>query len=272
MLLLLRSSVTITPADIAMSEANRDCRADTSLAVDVPWFKSFPLGSLAFLWVDFTVGGVGADPSSVTCTVQDPNGVETVYTYAPSSGEITKDTGTGKYHLPLVVDIPGVWHYQWKGTGAAHAVRQRKFYVADSAFSFTQAYGSYKNALPAKLTVYDYTGTEPSTTAVRDALHLAFKNGVPRVYWKDAYIWAAADAYNSGGTLANHTGMKLRVMDPDGVEVSYTGGSLQNPGSGRYKRSVLLDKAGLWSFRYEVDSQTFVLADEWWVYVIAGEF
>lgn len=77
----------------------------------------------------FSIDGSGANPTTVTVTITDPDG----NTYAPSAGSGTD----GVYIVKLpdsggVVDeigTPGEWSYRWVGTGAVIAATEGHFFV-----------------------------------------------------------------------------------------------------------------------------------------------
>jgi hypothetical protein len=84
----------------------------------------------------FEVGGTPTDPGSVSCTVTDPNGNATTYTYnGASPGDIVLRTGTGSYQVevPCVAGpgtaASGIFAFAWVGTGAASAVVPGTFTV-----------------------------------------------------------------------------------------------------------------------------------------------
>jgi hypothetical protein len=69
----------------------------------------------------FTISGSGTNPTTATLTVTDPSEVVTT----PAVG-----TGTdGVYLADIIIDEPGAWHYQWKGTGAVVAATEGHFFV-----------------------------------------------------------------------------------------------------------------------------------------------
>lgn len=78
--------------------------------------------------------GVAANPTTVTCTVEEPDGTATTYTTA-STPAVT-NTGTGAYQLVIVPDQSGMHTYRWVGTtGASVAVDEDQFSVLLSAFA-----------------------------------------------------------------------------------------------------------------------------------------
>ena len=77
--------------------------------------------------------GALANPATVTCLVEAPDGTET--TYDSASTPAVSNTGTGAYALVIVGDQSGMWTYRWEGTtGTAIAVDERQFTVLLSAF------------------------------------------------------------------------------------------------------------------------------------------
>jgi len=71
--------------------------------------------------------GVLANPDSVTCTIEQPNGVEVV-------GTVVNDS-TGNYHCDILLDDSGVWSILWHGvTGTVNAVEEHTLIVLASVF------------------------------------------------------------------------------------------------------------------------------------------
>lgn len=94
--------------------------------------NNYETGNLVTITATFTnLSGAPADPSTVTLKVQDPEGVETVYTYA--LGEITR-TGVGAYSIAVAVAKAGFWTYRWEGTGTVYAAQEARFNVDGSIF------------------------------------------------------------------------------------------------------------------------------------------
>ena len=81
----------------------------------------FP-NSTVRLSATFTVGGVAADPTAVTCTIEDPDG-------SSYQGTVVKDA-VGSYHVDYIpAAIVGIWTYTFTGTGAVVATTQAQFFV-----------------------------------------------------------------------------------------------------------------------------------------------
>lgn len=94
--------------------------------------NSYASGEYVTMTGTFTVGGVATDPTTIALYVEDPNGVETVYTYA--LGQLTK-SGTGVYYKSLQVITPGTWYYRFVTTGAvADTTIDYQFYVLATVF------------------------------------------------------------------------------------------------------------------------------------------
>lgn len=77
--------------------------------------KSYDVGDDVTEAVEFQVASVDTDPTTVHFRYQKPDGSETVLLYGTDS-EVVKDA-TGKYHVTLNPDAPGIWRYRWEGTG-----------------------------------------------------------------------------------------------------------------------------------------------------------
>ncbi len=60
----------------------------------------------------FKVDGIPTDPTTLTLTIEKPDGTKVIKALA----DVVKD-GTGTYHFDIIVDQPHNWCYQWKGTG-----------------------------------------------------------------------------------------------------------------------------------------------------------
>jgi hypothetical protein len=96
------------------------------MTMPVLWQGASELATLA---TTFAVAGVPTDPTAVSCTVTDPNGNSTTYTYlgSPPDNTISR-TGTGAYQLlvPCATGpgtaTSGIWAYAWVATGAVSAV------------------------------------------------------------------------------------------------------------------------------------------------------
>jgi hypothetical protein len=74
--------------------------------------------------------GVAANPTTVTCEVEEPDGTETTYT----TPTITNPS-TGTFQLIVVPDQSGMYSYRWEGTtGTSVAVDEDQFHVLGSVF------------------------------------------------------------------------------------------------------------------------------------------
>src|SRR5690606_19403457 len=59
------------------------------------------------------------DPTTISMTIQDPDGDETTYVYGQDS-QIVKE-GVGSYYGQISVTKPGIWKYLWKSEGIGQA-------------------------------------------------------------------------------------------------------------------------------------------------------
>lgn len=89
-------------------------------------------GQSVKLSVSFTdAAGAAANPTTVTCKVEEPDGTETTYT----TPAITNPS-TGTFQLIVVPDQSGMHTYRWAGTtGTSVAVDEDQFHILGSAFA-----------------------------------------------------------------------------------------------------------------------------------------
>lgn len=87
------------------------------------------IGDTVRLQTSFYVGTTLTDPTAVDLDIRAPDGTVTTETYNP--GDIQKDS-TGVYHIDVVVDLAGVWSWQWEGTGTAAGVDEGTFTVEET--------------------------------------------------------------------------------------------------------------------------------------------
>lgn len=75
--------------------------------------------------------GTATDPTTVTLTVQLPDGTETAYTYA--AAELTKESGqTGRFYLDYTWTVSGLHRFELRGTGTVVAVVEFGVWVRES--------------------------------------------------------------------------------------------------------------------------------------------
>ena len=86
-------------------------------------------GATVKLSAHFSVNKISQDPTTITLRVKSPLDKTTVYTYALS--QLTKE-GTGIYYRNVKMDIPGLWHYRFEGTGAVEAVSEKNITIRKS--------------------------------------------------------------------------------------------------------------------------------------------
>lgn len=96
--------------------------------------SAYNLGQSVKLYVDFTdANGAAANPTTVRCKVQKPDGTEATYTSA-SSPAVTNPS-TGRFQLILSADQSGMWTYRWEGdTGTTTPRDEEQFHVLRSEF------------------------------------------------------------------------------------------------------------------------------------------
>jgi hypothetical protein len=70
------------------------------------------------------------DPDTVILKVQDPDEIETSYTYGVDA-EVIKDS-VGVYHLDVLANKSGTWFYRYESPG--QAANESWFYVYKSEF------------------------------------------------------------------------------------------------------------------------------------------
>ena len=84
--------------------------------------NAFYPNSTVRLAANFTANGVAADPTTVTCTVTDPDG-------GSYQATVVKDA-VGAYHADYIpAAITGIWTYTFTGSGAVVATTQDLFFV-----------------------------------------------------------------------------------------------------------------------------------------------
>lgn len=88
-------------------------------------------GQSVRLAVAFTdAAGVAADPTTVTCKVERPDGTETTYTEPTVT-----NPSAGAFELIVVANQSGTWRWRWEGvTGPVTPVAEGEFHVMASAF------------------------------------------------------------------------------------------------------------------------------------------
>lgn len=72
------------------------------------------------------------DPTTVTLTIWQQGAASTTtvtYTYGDGSEIVKASTGLYSANVDSTDFAPGIWWYQWQGTGAAQAVARNWFYL-----------------------------------------------------------------------------------------------------------------------------------------------
>lgn len=94
---------------------------------------SYTIGDTARVSGAFdALDGTATDPTTVTCMIRTPAGVETSYAYGASA--VVRDSA-GRYHYDVALTAAGRWIYRWKGTGSLVAAGEGFVDVARSGFS-----------------------------------------------------------------------------------------------------------------------------------------
>lgn len=89
--------------------------------------NAYDIGDLILIEATIAVAGAPADPTTLTLSVRDASGAETVYVYG-TDVELVRDS-QGSYHLDYPATVHGRGTYAWLGTGAATFGEQGAFYV-----------------------------------------------------------------------------------------------------------------------------------------------
>lgn len=96
----------------------------------------YQLGTAVTITETFSVANIPADPTTVTFTVQGPDGVDVAYVWGLDP-EVTHPS-TGVYVLSLSPPTdPGIYHYTVTGTGAVEATGTGDFTILDNAVTPT---------------------------------------------------------------------------------------------------------------------------------------
>jgi hypothetical protein len=82
---------------------------------------TYDVGDVTRLSITFTQGGAAIDPSTVSLTVQQPDGTQTTYTYTGAT--ITRDS-LGNYHVDVSLTLVGTHRYRWVSTGTGAAAEE----------------------------------------------------------------------------------------------------------------------------------------------------
>lgn len=83
---------------------------------------AFNVGSVARLAITFNVDGVATNPTTVTLTLEQPDGVTSDLT-----GPQLDNPTTGSFRRDVLVSQAGQWKFRWVGTGAAAGAEQGSF-------------------------------------------------------------------------------------------------------------------------------------------------
>ena len=85
------------------------------------------VGDVVRVNATFTVDASDTDPTAIVLKVKPPNG-QTVR-YVSGVGAFITNSATGVYRADIIVDVEGVWQFEWEGTGTVRATRGSSFVV-----------------------------------------------------------------------------------------------------------------------------------------------
>jgi hypothetical protein len=91
----------------------------------------YDMGDVARVTVTFTLAGTPTDPTTVALKIQNPNKVETTYTWALA--QVTR-TSAGIFYKDISLNVAGEWFYRWEGTGAVESASENSLFVSESEF------------------------------------------------------------------------------------------------------------------------------------------
>jgi hypothetical protein len=128
LLLLLGANAPAVPALVTLGESTDGTRTRPQRG-----FTRIDINDLLFVWFDFTVAGAYTDPAAVTVVVEDPDGIETTYTYTVNLSDVVR-FAAGRYSIHVIPNKAGQWTVRVEGTGPASGVAERRFFVAASRF------------------------------------------------------------------------------------------------------------------------------------------
>lgn len=78
------------------------------------------------------LNGSAADPTGITFKWKTPEGTASSYVYG-TDAELVK-SATGIYYVDLPLNVEGVWHYRFEGTGSLVAADEGHLTVKNSVF------------------------------------------------------------------------------------------------------------------------------------------
>jgi hypothetical protein len=81
----------------------------------------------------FTTAGAATDPTTVTLTIERPDGTLLVYGWPASgaNGTLTRESA-GRFYIDVTYDLAGNWEYRLEGTGAVVAAEEGRVKVSRS--------------------------------------------------------------------------------------------------------------------------------------------
>jgi hypothetical protein len=93
----------------------------------------YVIGETARISAPFSVDGVPTDPTTVTVRIWKYGVASPLVLNAASSPPVVHD-GLGLYHVDVLTDVLGPWHYRIEGTGAAAGVFEGALTVLQTPF------------------------------------------------------------------------------------------------------------------------------------------
>jgi hypothetical protein len=98
------------------------------------------IAHLSFTFLNPPLTGTPADPTTVSCIITEPAGVQVTHTYNGTAPADIMKVMTGKYALsvacsPSVAGVDGLWGFEWVGTGAVSDVQPGTWRVLPAAIS-----------------------------------------------------------------------------------------------------------------------------------------
>lgn len=114
----------------------------------------------------YNSAGAYADPTSIVLTITKPNGA----TVTKTTPDLTHD-GTGLYHYDQVVDVAGVWEYNYNGQGTVDATQSSLFLAGIDLYDGPLEPWCNWDEVAAQ-PVFNSAGLNPSTlsAAVREGI------------------------------------------------------------------------------------------------------
>ncbi len=95
--------------------------------------NTYTIGQMVRVTATFNdSSGMETNPTSVVAKYRSPNGAVTSLVYG-TDADVVRDS-TGIYHIDLLLNAEGVWHYRVEGTGTVTAAAEGWLTAAESEF------------------------------------------------------------------------------------------------------------------------------------------